>query len=120
MDWRRQVGEMGHEGREQGLGHHEWREEQQEQRQRGGPRQAQPDRKFSFGACMALSGRPKAKTVVVALRCCWKAARAGIVAPDRTYLGGFPIRRVSTCAWGCGGGGWGTERSCQQCRLPAT
>ena len=26
--------------------------------------------KFSLGACMLLSGRPKANTVVVALRCC--------------------------------------------------
>lgn len=37
--------------------------------------------KFSLGACKLESGRPKAKTVVEAPRCCWKAASAGMVAP---------------------------------------
>lgn len=46
------------------------------------------------------SGRPNANTVVEMLRCFWKAARAGMVAPDRTYLGGLPISRSSTCGRG--------------------
>lgn len=37
--------------------------------------------KFSLGAWRLESGRPKAKTVVEAPRCCWKAASAGMVAP---------------------------------------